>query len=73
MREAAFHPMLARSSRAREQSGEWMGGRCGRTVGVYIQFNKLVAPVLGPSIQGSRMPPTHQLILGSTIIYNSIN
>jgi hypothetical protein len=35
-REVAFCPTLAGQSRAREQSGEWMGGRCGRTVGEYI-------------------------------------
>ena len=68
--------LSSNASRVKESKGEeweWMGGRCGRTVGVYIQFRKLVAPILGHSVQGSRMPPTHQLILGSTIIYSSIN
>jgi hypothetical protein len=48
--EAAFRLTLAGWSRARERSVEWIGGRCGRTIGVYIQFNKLVAPVPGPSV-----------------------
>jgi hypothetical protein len=42
-REAAFRLTLAGWSRAREQSGEWMGGRCGRTVGerIYSSINWL--------------------------------
>ena len=42
-REVAFCSTLARWSRAREQSGEWMGGRCGRTVGecIYSSINWL--------------------------------
>ena len=31
------------------------GGRCGRIVGVYKEFNKLFAPVAGSSVQGIRM------------------
>lgn len=69
--------LCSAASRVKQSKGaEWrldMGRRCARTEGVYMQFNKLVATVPGPTVQGSRMPLTHQLILGSTCIYSLIN